>query len=405
MAEQTVTTKKRRFPQFALALLAVLAVDFWLGSAHPLTKATTQGLDRSETFSTACVYQKQEQAPDVVLLGSSLVVAPVMQAEALHLGKPFPRFLYRNSEYLSSALGKTVDATPSVFCFAVAGEAVSDAYLITKHILKSEKKPRLIVYGIAPRDFQDNTCPGVYSTEAFNVLADLNDVMAASQRNKLPFDRTADLALSKVSALWKYRADVRLYANLRMKKTMERFLPWVVFEKYDASGNLAVCKKGQFPEEAIGTIQAFPNLAMENAGNIKTIQQYIRRYRPENPAAVNEQFSFLRQLISRCKHDGVELLLVNMPLSKTNIDLLPDGFYQRYISRLTQECQHNEIKLVDLAGGAYLSEEIYTDTVHMKPAVSQKFMDLLASKISDSGALLSFKRHERLLAGKAERKY
>ena len=390
LPNQNATEKQFRFSQVALALLAVLALDIWIGTAHPMSKAVTPNLDRSETFSTACVYRDQEKAPDVVLLGSSLMVAPVMQAEAVHLGRPFPRFIHRQSEFLSSALANSLGSNPSVFCFAVAGEAVSDAFLITKHVVAATKKPKVIVYGIAPRDFQDNTCPGVDATESFNVLADLSDVQKVSERNKLSFDRTANIALAKISSLWKYRSDIRLYATLRMKKTMERFLPWVMFEKYDNQGVLAARKKGQYPEEAIGTIQTFPNMPMENSGYTKTIQQYIRRYRPENPAAVDEQFSFLEQLMDTCDREGIKLLVLRRTLSQTILSLLPEGFYPRCFDRPSKICASKNVELVNL-GTSYKADESYTDTVHLKPDVSSEFLTTIAKVISSSRVASSLK--------------
>lgn len=369
----------------------VCAVDLWIGLTHPLSKAVTANLDRSETFSTACVYRSQAQAPDVVLLGSSLMVAPVMQAEAMHLGRPFPRFEHRQATFISDLLSSTVGARPNVFCFAVAGEAVSDAYLIAKHVLVGSKKPKVIVYGLAPRDFQDNTCPGIDSTEAFNVLSDLNDVKDVAGKNSFSFDRSANLVLARVSSLWKYRNDIRAVATLRLKKSMERVLPWVVFDKYDQYGNLGPHRKGQYPEEAIGKIQAFPNVAMENSGYIKTIQQYIRRYRPENKPAVEQQFEHLDKLIKLCHENQIELLLVNMPLSKTNIGLLPDGFHKNYLSRLQDICQQSNVQLLDLSS-LYNGEESYTDTVHLKPDVSKAFLSTLVNEMSRSRAISAVRK-------------
>lgn len=392
LTNQTTPKKNVQLPQVALvALLLVCAVDIWLGMTHPLTKAVTANLDRSETFSTARVYQQLKQAPDVVLLGSSLMVAPVMQAEALFLDHPFPRFEHRQSTFISDLLSKKVGNNPSVFCFAVAGEAVSDAYLITKHVLVGEKKPKVIVYGIAPRDFQDNTCPGIDSTEAFNVLSDLSDVKEVAANSQFPFERTANLVLARISSLWKYRNDIRAYATLRAKKTMERVLPWVVFDKYDQYGNLGPHKKGQYPEEAIGTIQAFPNIAMENSGDLKTIQQYIRRYRPENKQGVDQQFEHLNKLIELCQNNQIELLIVNMPLSKTNISLLADGFQQSYTTRLQKLCASRGIQLLDLSN-LYGGEENYTDTVHLKPEVSKEFLGTLVSEVSRTHAMASVKK-------------
>ena len=84
------------------------------------------------------------------MLGSSLVTAPVMQAEAIYLNRPIERMFHRSPRFLESCLSGELACPVHVFCLAVGGEMVSDAYLVAKQILAKDDKPCAIVYGIGP---------------------------------------------------------------------------------------------------------------------------------------------------------------------------------------------------------------------------------------------------------------
>ncbi|MBY0357827.1 MAG: hypothetical protein K2W82_07480 [Candidatus Obscuribacterales bacterium] len=380
------------------AALLVLGLDFWLGTAHPLQFAVTPNLDRTETFGSRQAYTKQNNQCDLLLLGSSLVVAPVMQAEALARKEPIVRFRQRQSKFIADSLSAKISCRPDVFCFAVAGAAVSDAYLIARNIFAAEKRPAAIVYGVAPRDFQDNTWPGIDSTEAFQVLADLPEAAQICQSNELSAERKLGVVLGRISSLWRYRSDMRLLLTLRIKKLMERTMPWVVFPKYGSTLELKPQKRGQFPEEAIGELRVFPGVAMENVGSQRTIEQYINRYRPLNEKNVDLQFAHLEKLSALCAAKKVRLVIVNMPLSKTNLKLLPDNFYKLYKERLSALCNRSGLEYIDMQLSAYEPDEKYVDTVHLKPEYSQSFLELLTDRLCQTKTIAVLQTHMRQIA-------
>lgn len=384
VVEKAITDKDKYFfvPKLGLALFLVLALDLWLGMAHPLQFAVTPNLDRTETFGSMQVYKQSGVKPDVVLLGSSLVVAPVMQSESIMLQQPIPRFRHRHSQFLQAALSRHLDSRPEVFCFAVAGAAVSDAYTIVRHLLAGKNNPKVIVYGIAPRDFQDNTWPGIDSTEIFQVLADFREAGELFNTADLSWERKLNIVFGRASSLWKYRSDLRMLLTLRLKKIMERTMPWVVFDKYGETLELKPRRKGQFPEEAFGELRVFPGVAMENVGSTKTIQQYINRYRPLNARNVELQFAYLEKLLSFSETSDINFVIVNMPLSRTNLELLPEGFYDPYKERVAGLCAKHHVEYIDMQLPSYENESSYVDTVHLKPEHSQAFLEELCSRIS-----------------------
>src|SRR5208282_5457307 len=111
---------------------------------------------------------------EVVLLGSSLVVAPCLQTESAFQAKPLERFHSRRltsfGQCLRAALGQSAQIqqpaqgqyAPSTelrsYLLASGGEMASDAYFLEKNVLldaPDNGRHLAIIYGIGPRDFQD----------------------------------------------------------------------------------------------------------------------------------------------------------------------------------------------------------------------------------------------------------
>ena len=366
----------------AVALLIVL--DLWLVLAHPLANVTTASLDRGEIASAVRVYRQQEVAPDLVLLGSSLVTAPIMQGEASFHQEPIARMIHRRSHLLEAALSERLGRKPQVFCLAAGGEMASDAYLITKNVLVRSRLPSAIIYGIAPRDFQDNLMPGIQSSEAFQVLSSLADLMPVFRFSEQSWAGKTDLVLGRLWALFRFRSDIKVYLTLRIKKLMERALPYVVFEKYGSTLELKAQRRGQFPEEAKGTPTTWPGLAMEHNDPERERCEYIRRYNPVCSSLVESEFSYFEHLLELCRQRGVPLLVVNMPLSRLNKSLLPDQFYRDYLIRVAALCRKHGAELADLNQSRWDQEANFVDSVHLTPEAGLRFLRALADLVARS---------------------
>lgn len=378
--------------------VALAAVDAWLILAHPLANLPIAGLDRGEAYSALRSYARETSPPDVVLLGSSVVTAPVMQSEAIALGQPFPRMTYRRSTVLERDLGRDLGSEPRVFCLASGGQMVSDAYLVAREMLQVQRPPVAIVYGIAPRDFQDNLLMGIDCTEVFQALAHLDDASTLLNSPKLTFDRKMAIVMSRMWALWRYRADLRTYITLRIKKTMEATLPYVVFDKLGPDGKIKPQRKGQYPEEARGTLKAWPNVALEHLTPEQTKNEYFLRYNPMTPDMVATEKDYLDRLLSLCNQKGVPILLVNMPLSAENMSLMPKGLYAQYLDTVKQACSKYDIDFVDMNSKPWNDSTNFVDTVHLLPSTSAGFLSALSEEIARSRIAVAVKKPRGVIA-------
>lgn len=391
MTSETTFWRGLMGSSFVVALIGVVCVDMWFAAANPLTTAPIANLQRTEPFYAAQEYRRQCQqlaaAPDVVLLGSSVMVSPVLQAESLRLQSPLKRMRHRQCGELAQALNAEGLRVHRVFNFAVFGCMVSDAYWITKNVLLPGRfqKPRAIIYGVAPRDIQDNILQlsGIPATESFQCLASAGDALCVKNTMEMNWTKRLELVFGRVSSLWRCRADLVALGNLRGKKLLEAALPWVAFEKRLSDGSVKVQRGGMFREEAIGEPMVVPGFGLEHISTELTDQQYQFRYNPLSPRMNEVQLSYLEKLIALCREQEVTLVIVNMPLSEHNHKLMPPALYPLFVDRVASACRRGQVEFVDLAKtGCYTGDDNFVDGVHLSCERSRPFLKFLATQLS-----------------------
>lgn len=380
------------------AILLVIALEIWLATAHPLTNVPIASLERSEIYQAVTTYRLKPGAADIVLFGSSLMTAPVLQSEALFLNQPLPKFTHRETHVLEKALERQLGREPSAVCLASGGQMASDVYLTTKNVLKSDKQPIAIIYGIAPRDFQDNLVPAIESTPVFQTIATVDDLPERLASGPFRVKQKVDLILGRISLMWRYKADLRAYLALRMKKYMERFLPWVCFEKYNERHELKQQKRGLFPEEAAGTPTAWPGVELDHLTPPQMLADYNCRYNPVSNRQVAEQLSYFERFLQTCNQRGIAVLVINMPLSEANKAMLDRSLLQVYLSKTQQLCKKYEVDYQDLNCRPWDNADNFIDTVHLTTKQSKPFMEEMAALAAQSQVALALKGSKSTIA-------
>jgi len=381
--------ERKHYSRFFAALLLVILFDVWFGSAHPLSHATTVNMDRSEVFYAFSNYLKEahrSSKPIVVFLGSSVLLQPVMEQEANYLNNPIRPFEHRklaslveySKKYPTSCFPKDSD----FYCLAMGGEMASDAYLLLSKSVSLGIKPQSVIYASTPRDFQCNSVPSVVSTPMYKLLASLADIPQIAQVTKLSPKELADFIGTRISSLYKYREDIAKYLWLRTKKIIDRFSPIALFEKNDGLGHVRIQKTGMFPDDVPGVITLTPGSAMGYKSAEETLVEYRHHYDPVDLKKYEIQLFYFSKLVELCRAKGIKLVTVNMPLSTTNRNLIPAGFYSKYLCDLQRNCSDQSAKLIDLQKPIWDSDANYTDTVHIKPDKVPRFLDDLFSKVA-----------------------
>ena len=325
-------------------------------------------------------FHKQPQTPDVVLLGSSLMLEALNTGDATYLHRPQNVSLHHTSSCLQDDLEAKLGYKPRTFSFAIAGQMASDAYAISSTLLHGKAKPTTIVYGIAPRDFMDNTLTNVTTTETFKYLSRVGDLSKTIAAAKPSFFEVMDHWLENISFIYKHRVDLACLQQHAANSVLESFghrnldTYRVPFElrrialkdllEDVASNETMVCPYGDPP------VPYLDNLS-----------EYRQRYAHMNAKMFKSQLGYLDQLLQYGKEQNINVVLVNMPLTADNVATMPPGFYQTYLSQIISLSAKYNSKLIDMNVPGLFNRGYFADSAHLNGLGGMRFFELLSNDL------------------------
>jgi hypothetical protein len=92
------------------------------------------------------------------------------------------------------------------------------------------------------------------------------------------------------------------------------------------------------------------------------------------------------------KQDGIKVLIVNMPLTKTNMALMPEGYYQEYLQVLQTTNDRYHCQLLDLNNDKSFETADFRDTAHMNASGGRKLIDRIVDRISEQPMRTALKK-------------
>lgn len=186
---------KRTWKSTALWIVAFLiCADFVSHFFNPLKYLNYQRVHPFELSQSAIAYKfshlvSRNRSPDILVMGSSLLMAPIYYCDMAYRRTEAVPLIdhisalglnefqsYTEAVYFADLFKRATGKQISIFNITVAACMVSDAHLLLSKIIAHCKQPKLIIYGIGPRDFSDNLMPPLGATPTFNALGDWTDL-------------------------------------------------------------------------------------------------------------------------------------------------------------------------------------------------------------------------------------
>ena len=311
-------------------------------------------------------FRSLREAPTVVLLGSSLIMHPFWSMDA-ELGDVGDIFHHHESLVLAHDLGVAGFKAPRVYSFAVFGEMISDAYIYVNDFLKGAKTPKLVMFGIAPRDFSDADLPSPTASFTFKRLVGLKN-----------FDRYVDDYMPGMQERGDFIASHTCYLFGKRWRLQHETCRAVnkFFARFGIKGDTAVSadESTQHPGFMLG--------GTRDERFILSSEEYKRRYRGIGEKDISLQKSFLSKTLATCNDRGIKVVLVNMPLTQTNRNLLPLGFYDDYRTSITAiASRYKCTEFLDLGDSNIFKDHDYWDTAHLNNLGGHKLLNCIEPAI------------------------
>jgi hypothetical protein len=192
--ETSATREQKARPRLQLALSYVLMACIGFVAIDTFDRFRTHDRvaapEKSAVWWAYKNWREQSRKPDVVLLGSSLMIAAQNDCDATFYDQTFDAVKHFHSQYLESKLSQTAHHPVTTASFVIGGQMATDAYAIIKTILSDTTSgasgARIVVWGIAPRDFIDATFGRPEDTETvrlMNRISEQNDLLHVRKTN------------------------------------------------------------------------------------------------------------------------------------------------------------------------------------------------------------------------------
>ncbi len=358
------------FQHTAIAAFAIfMALNVFLLTRYGEDKKSNDMFHGTGSMDYAVrTFEKLQQQPRVVLLGSSLMMYPFWALDKFKLpAQTGDMFHQRESLVLEQLLTKPGQPKPIVYSFAVFGQMVSDAYLYVDQFLQGNKKPEYIVYGIAPRDFHDGDLPAPMTTYSFKRLVNISNFAHYADLYLPSFQEKADFLAGKSCFFFGHRWNLQHEFNRAVEKL------------YKACG---ITSDGAAkPSSDAGS--AFSLYGGTEERWKGSLSEYSRRYRNiDTSKDVDLQMGFLQKLLSICSQREIKVILVNMPLTDVNRELMPPGFYDQYTQRVARVAENNGAQFIDLGYAPEFIHDDYWDTTHLHHNGGMKMLKYLLPVLS-----------------------
>lgn len=325
-----------------------------------------------------------EDEYNVAMLGSSLMVDAVSGCDANYLNKNLEQTSYHQAEYVNQVLGTTFGGNYKAFNLSLPGLMPSDAYMIVNSMFNLGHKPKVILYGIAPRDFIDSTLQSPLDTETYNYLGRLVDLQAiAPELYKDPQTRFNHW-LQRNVFLYGHSLDAQLEATEATQRFVDKVVPQPYTEKpftyWDRVKLIPSYKKGELYPTAMVTSPIDQKFKLQQFKD--NTKDYADRYRKPREEVFALQELFLGRLAALCHDNDVQLVLLNMPLTKKNVELLGDARYAQYLARVGAFARQHDMPFLDLNDLDRYSIEDFHDLVHLNGYGARKFFDQMAIELA-----------------------
>jgi hypothetical protein len=375
--------RQSKLPSFLLALGVFLALALTLRFScfPPASLAAAE-----QTWTTRAIddYLKRPKAPDLVLLGSSLVLTPINLTDAKVLNKTLDGALHHESVTLGLLLKELTGKPVTTFNFAVPGEMPSDAYLIEKLLLKDNKQPKLVIYGVGPRDFMDNLLASPTATDPYQWLARLD---SKPDPAFIKNDRSPGYYLTEAILPASTRTAISEMVSNSVTSSVSNLLAARNFSVLSNHTKHVLLPQYRSMSVEVGECLFKPVLENEKERFNNNLDEYKRRYGEIKWDTFCTQLNFMAKLLDVARSRHTQVLLVAMPVTSINKNLIAPYAWETYKNSLTVLAHEKGAAFLDFDNTSAFSDDDFGDTVHLNTRGAIRMIALLSNEVTKQEAL------------------
>lgn len=419
LAEPTPAQSAGTFrPWSSVTFLLIIFLSFlyaWVYTSFPWRQLAA--MDSSDW-----IVERAAQAPeyifsnspaqDLLILGSSLILAPAERLNDMEAPKPgslektgsAPR-----ATIYQKAIRRLNGRNHTIKILAVPGAMASDQLKVVEYLLEEKKQPGLLIFTYAPRDFMANDVgdnPDYTPTGRVFHFSNL-------EHNFLPRSLSPDKIEDCFKAHGNFIDSVRRWKLRQLKELACKLTshPETLFhaaykaeqEGKDAAQTEAkpgpvaqlppapqISTKVQVPPKTatVGKIPSSVPVTQDKALLQVDLDLYKSRYQPINHKRIKQQLSYMEEMLSRLQKANVPVILLGMPISKENQDIIGQEEYRRLRGMIALAGTRYGAEVIDLNEGpeTFSLDKDFTDSVHLNQVGAGRFVNIASNLVTRSKA-------------------
>ncbi len=329
-------------------------------------------------------YICSQQDPQVVMMGSSLIAVPsiscdqaFVRAKGPYSSLPdmFAFSRYKRCDYfkmlLSDKLGKKVE----VVNLGMAGIVASDQRLILEKALAFNKKPTMVVWSVAPAEFIWNDGCGVDKTriglafKSYSWPGDTGALALTADRMRRECKWHFDLLENELAACKTPMGDY-------FSKCMHR----------SENKNQIATKPVPEADPLEGITSKMDAYGRRN--KLEDLPSFRSNYAKVDGKLFDQQLEYFTKTLDLCNQHDVPMVIVNMPLTKYNRDLIDKSVYEKYLASVTEISKSHRIPFIDMDHSDQFTLSDFYDSTHLNESGGKKLFTTLSERIPKLAAQL-----------------
>lgn len=303
---------------FVLLNLVLYLIDCRYALSAKMRNAVAFDFTGLNNIGTA---QFEKPGHKLILLGSSLIIYPVWDLDrTLDNYCPADPNHYHSAIYMEERLRNATSSIWNVCDLGAGAAMVSDYFLLlSKHIKQIKTKPAWVVVDCAPRSFYDSGVSAANLTPIFDFFYDDADLLSSSK-----------YFLPTMSSYLNFIAEHHCYLYKNRTWLVDLLIKWFIHPQIIEQNNFV------------------PSTNSVNSANLKknkmqlSLKEYNGRYFGISSRTIKTQLKFLELIVELCREQKIRLMIVNMPLTARNKNLLQEDFYHDYLNCLKEIAYHKD---------------------------------------------------------------
>lgn len=342
------------------AAVVVIFLNFFCGLLYSNVYKANQNLETSSQKQAAHLnrmrvfFEDLKEPPKLVLLGSSVIAVPFFLLDAEQYPETNSNYFFRGFDIKSLDARFFDGKNNAVINMGTDAAMIADCYFLAHKFLLEKYKPGWIVLGVTPRDFSDTGPLKPSDSSQFYALSRISDFPWVSQSYLPTYHEKIDYLIRHLFFFYAQQNNLQTQSRVRFEQLLQR-----ISLRKDADLTTAV---DSFSETN-------PRKKWE-----RSQKEYARHYQSLVPERISASFGFLKMLIALCKEHHIQILLINMPLSVDNQELLPNGFYSNFREQLGEMADSESIPFVDCSEIAEFQNTDFSDGAHLNGFGAEKLL-------------------------------